>query len=143
MPVKLTCNDLATAPLIAKKILMTFRDRRIFALSGEMGAGKTTLIQFLCKELGVTDFAISPSFSLVNEYRTSRGECVYHFDFYRINDIREAYDMGYEEYFYSGNYCFIEWPEKIMELLPDDCVHIKIEETQIAGARSYTLETAS
>lgn len=141
MAVKLTCNDISNAPLIAKKILQTFKKQRIFAFSGDLGAGKTTLIQFLCRELGVTDFPVSPSFSLVNEYRTPSGESVYHFDFYRINDIREAYDMGYEEYFYSGNYCFIEWPEKITELLPEDCVYIRIEVPEEHGKRLYILET--
>jgi len=143
MPVRLTCPDITAAPLIARKILLTFKGRRIFAFSGSMGTGKTTIINYLCKELGVLDFTVSPSFSLVNEYRTREGETVYHFDFYRINDIKEAFDMGYEEYFYSGHYCFIEWPEKIMELLPEDCVYIRIDDPVEPGKRSYVFDTAS
>jgi tRNA threonylcarbamoyladenosine biosynthesis protein TsaE len=105
-----------------------------------MGAGKTTLIQQLCGQLGVSDFAVSPSFSIVNEYRDPLDVPVYHFDFYRINEIKEVFDMGYEEYFFSGHYCFIEWPEKISELLPPDCVYIRIEELAEPGARSFEFD---
>lgn len=122
---------------VAGKILDSHGESRVFAFSGGMGAGKTTLIQALCRVLGVDDFAVSPSFSLVNEYRDHSGNPVYHFDFYRINEVREVYDMGYEEYFYSGAYCFIEWPEKITELLPPDCVYIRIEEGGVPDQRCY------
>ena len=94
-----------------------------------MGAGKTTFIKALCAELGVTDEVSSPTFSLVNEYHTSSGEKIYHFDFYRIENEEEVYDIGYEEYLYSGHRCFIEWPEMIGGLVPEDAVTIRIEET--------------
>lgn len=122
---------------VAERILAAHKAERVFAFSGGMGAGKTTLIQALCRALGVQDFAVSPSFSLVNEYRDKSGNPLYHFDFYRINTVHEVYDMGYEEYFYSGAYCFIEWPEKIMELLPPDCVYIRIEECGAPDQRCY------
>jgi len=97
------------------------------AFYGEMGAGKTTLIKELCKQLGINDATGSPSFSLVNEYLTGEGESVFHFDFYRINDIEEAYDLGYEDYFYSNSLCLIEWPEKIEPLLPENHIQLKIK----------------
>lgn len=138
----ISSHGLEQTSRIAREILGRFSNRRIFAFSGDLGAGKTTLIQQLCRELGVTDFPVSPSFSIVNEYRNTAGDPVYHFDFYRINDIREAYDLGYEEYFFSGSYCFIEWPEKITELLPDECVYIRIEEAEEPGKRNYFFESA-
>jgi len=116
--------------IVARQILANFSKNRIFALYGAMGAGKTTLVKSLCKVLEVEDVALSPTFALINEYRRKKGEPVYHFDFYRINNISEAYDMGYEEYFYSGNYCFIEWPEKIEQLLPPGFVYISIQVNQ-------------
>lgn len=91
-----------------------------------MGAGKTTLIKELCSHLGVSEGMSSPTFSIVNEYLGGRGEPVYHFDFYRINDVSEALDIGAEDYFFSGNYCFIEWPDRVVELLPNDFVEINI-----------------
>jgi tRNA threonylcarbamoyladenosine biosynthesis protein TsaE len=112
--------------MVASQILNSFPGKRVFALHGTMGAGKTTLIKSLCHELGVTDVVLSPTFALINEYRTREGEPVYHFDFYRIKSLSEAYDMGYEEYFYSNHYCFIEWPEKIEQLLPLGFVYIDI-----------------
>jgi tRNA threonylcarbamoyladenosine biosynthesis protein TsaE len=99
----------------------------IWVFYGQMGAGKTTLIRKLCKKLGVIDNPNSPTFSLVNEYHTSLGEKIYHFDFFRINSIDEAFDLGYEEYLYSGNLCLIEWPEKIESLLPEKYLKITIE----------------
>ena len=96
------------------------------AFYGEMGAGKTTLIKELCRQLGINDATGSPSFSLVNEYVTDEGESVFHFDFYRINDIEEAYDLGYEDYFYSNSLCLIEWPEKVESLLPENHIQLKI-----------------
>ena len=111
---------------VAARILESRPHSRVFAFYGSMGAGKTTLIKSLCKQLMVKDVVVSPTFSLINEYRTDRNEPVYHFDFYRINSLTEAFDMGYEEYFYSGAYCFIEWPEKIEQLLPAGFVYISI-----------------
>jgi len=102
---------------------------RVFAFDGQMGAGKTTFIKYLCEQMGTMDVVNSPTFAIVNVYdieQPYRGE-VYHFDCYRLKDIREAMDFGAEEYLYSGNYCFIEWPEKIDALLPEDVVRIKIE----------------
>ncbi|MFO7369573.1 MAG: tRNA (adenosine(37)-N6)-threonylcarbamoyltransferase complex ATPase subunit type 1 TsaE [Bacteroidales bacterium] len=100
-----------------------------FAFYGSMGSGKTTLIKAICKELGAVDVITSPTFSLVNEYQTTTGETLYHFDLYRIKSTDELFDLGYEEYFYSRHYVFIEWAEKAEELLPDSCVKVSIEET--------------
>lgn len=115
---KISLSDLSQLPAVAKKLLQSFDGEKIVAFHGPMGAGKTTLIKAICEELGVKDTISSPTYSIVNEYRTVKGEKVYHFDFYRIKSVDEAYDMGYEEYFYSKAYCFIEWPEKIAELMP-------------------------
>ncbi|MFB5945547.1 tRNA (adenosine(37)-N6)-threonylcarbamoyltransferase complex ATPase subunit type 1 TsaE [Albibacterium profundi] len=113
----------------AQKILETVNSKsRIFLFDAVMGAGKTTFIKALCRYLGVQENVSSPTFSIVNEYRGIDGP-VYHFDFYRIKDEKEAYDLGYEEYFYSGHYCFIEWPQKISNLIPDDALSVKIEVT--------------
>lgn len=100
--------------------------KKIWAIYGEMGAGKTTLIKQLCKQLGVTENVNSPTFSIVNEYLSTKNETIYHFDFYRIEMPQEAIDMGVEEYFHSGSYCFIEWAEKIENLLPEDVFSVKI-----------------
>ena len=117
----------------------TMGSHRVFAFYGSMGAGKTTFIKAICQELGVTDDVVaSPTFAIVNEYEGSDGP-IYHFDFYRIKKISEAQDMGCEDYFYSGSPCFIEWPELIEPLLPDDTVRVKIEE-QPDGARSVKWE---
>ena len=103
---------------------------KVFAFYGKMGAGKTTFIKAVCEELGVTDVITSPTFAIVNEYRSdTTGELIYHFDFYRIKKLEEVYDMGYEDYFYSGALCFLEWPELIEELLPSDAVKVTISET--------------
>lgn len=114
-------------PVVAAKILEEMPAQRIFAFFGEMGAGKTTLIKAFCHLLGSSDVVRSPTFSLVNEYEDDKGESLYHFDFYRIKRVTEAYDMGFEEYIYSGNYCFLEWPERISELLPETYVYVSIE----------------
>ena len=104
-------------------------ENTVFAFYGKMGAGKTTFIKAVCEELGVEDVITSPTFAIVNEYRSdTTGELIYHFDFYRIKKIEEVYDMGYEDYFYSGALCFIEWPELIEELLPEEAVKVTIEE---------------
>lgn len=102
-------------------------DNTVFAFYGEMGAGKTTFIKEICKILGVTDPITSPTFAIVNEYRSdTTAELIYHFDFYRVEKIEEVFDFGYEDYFYSGAICFIEWPERIESLLPHDCVYVTI-----------------
>ncbi len=110
---------------IAKQILSLANKERIFVFYGEMGAGKTTLINKICAELGVKEHTSSPTFSIVNEYK-GESENIYHFDFYRIKNQSEAFDLGYEDYFYSGSYCMIEWPEKIPDLLPNHYMRIKI-----------------
>ena len=113
----------------ARTFIAQMGDRTIFAFYGKMGSGKTTFIKALCEELGVEDVVTSPTFAIVNEYRSATtAELIYHFDFYRIKKLEEVYDMGYEDYFYSGSLCLIEWPELIEELLPDDAVRVHIEE---------------
>jgi len=111
----------------AREFIEGMGDAAVFAFYGEMGAGKTTFIKAICEALGVEDVINSPTFSIVNEYRSQTGELIYHFDFYRINKIEEAYDFGYEDYFYSGAICFVEWPEKILDLLPKDHVAVTIQ----------------
>ena len=123
---KFTCHSLTEVPQIVTDLLVAFPESRVFAFYGRMGAGKTTLIKELCRQLGATDIVQSPSFTIVNEYKTSRGDSIFHFDFYRIRKLEEVMDIGYEEYFFSGNYCFIEWPEMIGQLLPEDVVRIHI-----------------
>jgi len=110
----------------AREFVEAMGERKVFAFYGKMGAGKTTFIKAICETLGVEDVVTSPTFAIVNEYVTPK-ESVYHFDFYRIKNLREAYDIGTEEYFYSGCPCFIEWPELIEELLPEDTVRLCIE----------------
>ncbi len=122
----ITIQTLAELPSAAKQFLALCKGKNKFAFCGEMGSGKTTFIKAICEELGVKQSVSSPTFSLVNEYISAKGEKIYHFDFYRINEINEAYDMGFEEYVYSNAYCFIEWPEKIAELLPNDAVKVTI-----------------
>ncbi len=122
-------------------ILHDAEPHRVFAFEGQMGAGKTTFIKHLCEQMGTDDVVNSPTFAIVNVYDVALpypGE-VYHFDCYRLKDIREAMDFGAEEYLYSGNYCFIEWPEKIEPLLPDDTVYIRIV-PQADGSRLLTME---
>jgi tRNA threonylcarbamoyladenosine biosynthesis protein TsaE len=123
-------SDLSQLQKTAEALLENFPDKRIFAFYGAMGAGKTTFIKAICKELGSADYVTSPTFALINEYTTSVGSVIYHFDFYRIKKLEEAYDLGYEDYIYSGNYCFIEWPEMIESLLPEGIVEVRIKETE-------------
>jgi tRNA threonylcarbamoyladenosine biosynthesis protein TsaE len=110
----------------AKELLSSYPAERIFAFYGSMGAGKTTFIKAICHELGVTDIVQSPTFSIINEYKTRAGESIFHFDFYRIKNITEVFDIGYEDYLYSGDYCFMEWPEMIEGLLPPECIKVFI-----------------
>ena len=111
----------------AAKILEYARDQKIWLFRGSMGAGKTTLIKSICDLLGIIDETSSPTFSLVNVYENSSAQTFYHFDFYRIEKENEALDIGAEEYFYSGDYCFIEWPEKIPNLIPEEYLQISIK----------------
>jgi tRNA threonylcarbamoyladenosine biosynthesis protein TsaE len=113
-------------PEVAKQFMHTFCDQRVFAFSGELGAGKTTFIKALCNVMGSKDYVTSPSFALVNEYTGKDGFPVFHFDFYRIKEIEEIFDIGFEEYIYSGHYCFIEWPEIVDPLLSGDIVEVSI-----------------
>ncbi len=111
---------------VADDLIREFGNQRVFALYGAMGAGKTTFIQAICHQLGSNDPVTSPTFAIVNEYSASGSSSVFHFDFYRIRDLEEAFDLGYEDYFYSGNYCLIEWPERIEPLLPERYVQVEI-----------------
>ncbi len=117
-------NDI---PEAAEAIIQAAAGRHIIAFYGDMGAGKTTLISEIVAQLGSDDVVTSPTFALVNDYLTRDGHRIHHFDFYRIERPEEAFDIGYEEYFFSGDLCLVEWPEKIAELIPDDALHIKIE----------------
>ena len=129
MEIKITSlNDIDNA---AKAFVEAMDQNTVFAFYGKMGAGKTTFIKAVCEALGVTEVVNSPTFSIVNEYRSeTTGELIYHFDFYRIKKRDEVYDMGYEDYFYSGAVCFIEWPELIEELLPGEAVKVEIAEQE-------------
>ncbi len=121
----------------AREFIQHIGDHRVFAFYGKMGAGKTTFVKAICEELGVDDVITSPTFAIVNEYTSGEGDSIFHFDFYRIKKIEEVYDMGYEDYFYSGSLCFIEWPELIEDILPDDAVRVSITE-QEDGSRLVT-----
>jgi tRNA threonylcarbamoyladenosine biosynthesis protein TsaE len=120
-------GKLTDLPLVAKKILGELKEERIFAVKGKMGAGKTTLIKAFCEALGVSEIVSSPTFAIVNEYTDKNEKSIYHFDFYRIKKVEEVYDIGYEEYLYSNNYCFMEWPEMIVDLLPERYALISID----------------
>lgn len=122
---------------VAEALLESLDGRTVVAMRGGMGAGKTTLVRALAELMGVEDRVTSPTFALVNEYRAEDGRRLYHFDFYRIDDEREAFDLGYEEYFYSGDLCLVEWPEKIEGLLPDERVELRIT---VDGVTERTFE---
>lgn len=133
-------KDLESINESAKVFISQMGENTVFAFNGKMGAGKTTFIKAICEELGVTDVINSPTFAIVNEYRSeTTAELLYHFDFYRINDISEAYNLGAEDYFESGALCFIEWPEKVEALLPEDTVFVNIKETA-NGDRLVTMQ---
>ena len=121
-------NSLDNIRDAAKEFVSRIGDHKVFAFYGKMGAGKSTFIKAVCEELGVGDVITSPTFAIINEYTAASGSPVYHFDFYRIKKLEEVYDMGYEDYFYSDALCFIEWPELIEEILPDDAVKVEITE---------------
>lgn len=122
-------QDLAHINEAAKAFVTQMGDHKVFAFYGSMGAGKTTFIKAVCEELGVEDVITSPTFAIINEY-TGQDGAIFHFDFYRIKKLEEVYDMGYEDYFYSGALCFIEWPELIEEVLPEDAVRVSIQEKE-------------
>lgn len=129
---KILCKSPDDLPQVAELIAGFAGDSKVWLFKGDMGAGKTTLIKALCRYFGVTDTVTSPTFSLVNEYQNEKLESFYHFDFYRIADEEEAMDIGCEEYFYSGNLCFIEWPSRIPHLIPDNhlIIHIEVQQDQ-------------
>lgn len=131
-------NGLQKLPKAATQLLPEIAKASVVALYGKMGAGKTTLVKELCRQLRVVDVANSPTFSLVNEYHTEDGDSIFHFDFYRINKLEEVYDFGYEEYFYSGKLCLIEWPELIEQLLPENTLRLQIEENPTNGVRTIS-----
>ncbi len=135
----ITISGLDTIRESAKEFVRLMGDDTVFAFYGKMGAGKTTFIKALCKELGVEDEVNSPTFAIINEYRSeTTAELIYHFDFYRIKKLEEVYDLGYEDYFYSGALCFIEWPELVEELLPLDAKKVTITENS-DGTRTISL----
>ncbi len=136
---KWTITCLEDLDRVAGEFLKQVGSRTIFALYGPMGVGKTTFVKAIAACMEVEDDVSSPTFAIVNEYVAKNGESLYHFDFYRVNSIAEALDFGYEEYFYSGNKCFIEWPEKIGELLPLDIVNCYLSENP-DGSRELRVE---
>ena len=133
--IEIIISDIKRISEAARQFVSLIGNHRVFAFYGSMGAGKTTFIKAICEELGVKDVITSPTFAIVNEYSLplqseGDGASLFHFDFYRIKKMEEVYDMGYEEYFYSGALCFIEWPELIEELLPEDAVKVSITEQE-------------
>ena len=126
---EITISNLDNIRESAREFINNIGSHKVFAFYGKMGAGKTTFIKAICEELGVDDVITSPTFSIINEY-SGKDETIYHFDFYRIKKLEEVYDMGYEDYFYSGALCFIEWPELIEEVLPEDAVKVQITEKE-------------
>ena len=139
MELTYNCSSVEELDGIAADILNKIPGPRVFALFGEMGSGKTTLVKSLCKALGSSDKVSSPTFSLVNEYLSESKGCIFHFDVYRIKKLEELMDIGYETYFFSDCYVFIEWSEKIIELLPEKSVYVKIRETD-TGIREILVQ---
>lgn len=131
----ITCHSHEDLDPAADSLLKAFPQAKVFAFYGSMGAGKTTFIKAICKKLGVTDIVNSPTFSIVNEYRTTAGKSIFHFDFYRLKHTSELLDIGYEDYFFSDSFCLLEWPDKIEELLPAGCIKVNIEEDEYDKSR--------
>ena len=134
---EITIKSLDTIHEAAKEFVKEMGEGKVFAFYGKMGAGKTTFIKALCEVLGVEDVITSPTFAIINEYTDGQGDPIYHFDFYRIKKLEEVYDMGYEDYFYSGNLCLLEWPELIEDILPENVIKVTIEE-QPDGTRKLS-----
>ena len=134
---EITIKGLDTIHEAAKEFVKGMGDGKVFAFYGKMGAGKTTFIKALCEVLGVEDVITSPTFAIINEYTDGNENPIYHFDFYRIKKLEEVYDMGYEDYFYSGNLCLLEWPELIEDNLPENVIKVTIEE-QPDGTRKLS-----
>lgn len=137
--ITLKIENLEQINTVAKQFVGVVGERRIFAMHGAMGVGKTTFIKAICETLGVTDVINSPTFAIVNEYLSATNTTIYHFDFYRIDDVQEAYDFGYEDYFYSNAYCFMEWPEKIASILPQSTVNLYFNEEE-DGSRTINVD---
>lgn len=140
MSMEIRIKSIEEIAVAAKEFMAAMGERKVFAFYGKMGAGKTTFIKAVCEELGVEDVINSPTFAIVNEYVDGQGEPIYHFDFYRIKNQQEVMDLGYEDYVYSGHVCFMEWPELIENLLPDDAVKVTIEE-EIDGGRVLVVDS--
>lgn len=141
MKVKFECHSIAELAEAAEILISGFGQYRVFAFYGEMGAGKTTMISAIVKELGSSDAVQSPTYSLVNEYQNKNGECIYHFDFYRMSSEQEAFESGAMDLIDSGSWCFIEWPEKIPSLLPDRFVKVNI--SRLNETRIFNMELSS
>ncbi len=133
-----TCQSPDELQPIAARLIEYYKDKRIFAFHGEMGAGKTTFIKTICNYLEVSDTVSSPTFAIVNEYFTKNTGSIFHFDLYRLKSWIEMLEIGYEDYFYSGNYCLLEWPEKIVNLLPEETVHVTILVSEDGSTRTFT-----
>jgi len=133
MATEITIKDKKHLSDAAEKLLKIFGGKRIFAFYGSMGAGKTTIIKAICKALGAVDIISSPTFTLVNEYKTINGETIYHIDFYRIKKLEEVFDFGIEEYLSGDSYCFMEWPEMIEDMLPPETINIRISVDENEG----------
>ena len=136
---EITIHSTEDLPKVAEQVIDALDGRSVVAFFGQMGAGKTTLISAIMEYLGSADTVTSPTFALVNQYYTADEQPVYHFDFYRINSLAEAFDMGYEEYLYSGDLCLVEWPEKIEGLLPDEVAVVRIEPLD-ESSRRFVIE---
>lgn len=137
---QIKCKDVSELKSVAEQILETYSSEKIFLLSGKMGAGKTTLIKEMCRAMNVVDVVNSPTFSIVNEYKTTSGKSVFHFDLYRIKSPIELLDLGYEEYLYSDSICLIEWPELATDLIPPDFVMITIEADELTNERVFSMQ---
>lgn len=137
--IQLKIDSLSELDNVAEQIISSLDGRNVVLFRGGMGAGKTTLISRIVAQLGAEDTVTSPTFALVNEYEGAGKMLIYHFDFYRIDKVEEVFDLGYEEYFYSGDLCLVEWPEKIEALIPDDVMTVKIE-VEDDGQRIFTID---
>jgi len=133
-------TDLGQLPHAADRLLNSLGKKKLVALRGKMGAGKTTFIKAISKQAGVEDVVNSPTFSIVNQYETKGGDLIFHFDFYRLENETEALDIGIFDYWDSGELCFMEWPEKVEKLLPEDCVYLDIIEDETNGTRTISWE---
>jgi len=137
---KIQVNSIKELPHAATKLLESLGDNKLIAFYGKMGAGKTTFIKVICEALGVLEIVNSPTFSIINQYETEQGELVNHFDFYRLETYQEALDIGIFDYWDSGDFCLMEWPEKVEKLLPEECVYLEIAEEELSGSRIISWE---